>query len=83
MRELRRMRRWQVTCQNICNSLENRLSSCKSRGRIEQKPSSPQSVKPNAEAAISDEDTTVQRFSTLPLRSGLPCAKNRHELQKF
>ncbi|KRY32211.1 hypothetical protein T01_8746 [Trichinella spiralis] len=60
-----------------------RINSWKSRGRIDENPPSPLSPKPNAEAALSDEDSTVQSFSTLPLRISLPCAENHYELQKF
>ncbi|KRZ57133.1 hypothetical protein T02_12265 [Trichinella nativa] len=72
MRERSRMRRWPLTCQNISNSWESRLSIWKSRGQIDRNPPSPISPKLNAEAALPDEDSTVQSFSTLSLRIGLP-----------
>ncbi|KRZ54421.1 hypothetical protein T02_9341 [Trichinella nativa] len=69
------------TCQNICSSWENKLHSWKSCGQIDQNPPTPQSPKPNVEAALSGEGTTMRRFSTLPLRISLPCAENRQEWQ--
>ncbi|KRX36015.1 hypothetical protein T05_3521 [Trichinella murrelli] len=71
------------TCQNICNSWENKPNSWKSCGQIDQNPPTPQSPKPNVEAALSGEGTTMRRFSTLPLRISLPCAENRHEWQSL
>ncbi|KRY32999.1 Pro-Pol polyprotein [Trichinella spiralis] len=60
-----------------------RINSWKSRGQIDYNPPSPQSPKPNVEAALSGEGTTVRRFSALPLRISLPCAENRYERQRL
>ncbi|KRY69935.1 hypothetical protein T4A_6261 [Trichinella pseudospiralis] len=81
MRKQRRMKRWLLTCQNICGSWENKLSSWKNRGQTEQP--SPLSQKPNVEVALSGEGTTVRLFSMLPLQAGSTETKNRPEPQKY